>query len=77
MSAAESNTPQSKVRQLKIEAAGDPWKGCIKPRIRLTGRWLEKAGFKPDSHVQVCAVSPGVLELRSVQLEHSADDCPF
>ncbi|MFN7137826.1 MAG: SymE family type I addiction module toxin [Limisphaerales bacterium] len=53
------------VRTLKIEAAGDFWKGLIKPKIRLTGRWLEQAGFKPGSRVQVKCVSPGVIELRS------------
>ena len=39
---------ESPVRTLKIEADGDAWKGGIKPKIRLTGRWLELAGFKPD-----------------------------
>jgi hypothetical protein len=34
------------VRTLKIEADGDRWKG-IKPKIRLMGRWLERAGFRP------------------------------
>ena len=53
------------VRQLKIEAAGDFWKGLIIPKIRLAGRWLERAGFSPGSHVHVTCLAPGVIELRS------------
>lgn len=53
------------VRLLKIEADGDAWKGLVKPKIRLTGRWLEQAGFKPGNHVKVTCVSLGVIELRS------------
>jgi hypothetical protein len=50
---------------LKIEADGDTWKGLIKPKIRLMGRWLERAGFKPNSRVHVTCVAPGIIELRS------------
>ena len=53
------------VRKLKIEAAGDFWKGSIKPRIRLGGRWLEQAGFRPGSRVHVTYIAPGLIELRS------------
>ena len=56
---------QASVRSLKIEEHGDPWKGLIKPKIRLMGRWLEQAGFKPGLRVQVTCVAPGVIELRS------------
>jgi hypothetical protein len=52
-------------RVLKIEADGDTWKGLIKPKIRLMGRWLERAGFSPGSHVHVMCIAPGVIELRS------------
>ena len=52
-------------RRIKIEACGDFWKGSIKPKIRLTGRWLERAGFPPGQNVNVTFISPGVLELRS------------
>jgi len=55
----------SKVRRLKIETDGDFWKGCLKPKIRLVGRWLEQAGFTSGNHVQVTCVAPGVIELRS------------
>jgi len=53
------------VRTLKIEADGDPYKGLIKPKIRLTGRWLEDAGFAPGHRVQVTCVARGIIELRS------------
>jgi hypothetical protein len=53
------------VRTLKIEAEGDFWKGLTKPKIRLMGRWLERAGFNPGQHVQVTCVAPGVIELRA------------
>ena len=73
------------IRSLKIEAAGDFFRGLIKPKIRLMGSWLERAGFKPGNRVHVTCIAPGVIELRSH--EHSAadkmeppqvePDCPF
>jgi hypothetical protein len=74
------------VRKLKIEADGDFSKGLIKPKIRITGQWLERAGFNPGSHVQVTCVAPGVIELRSPdastvdstkQLSQEQPDRPF
>jgi Toxin SymE, type I toxin-antitoxin system len=50
---------------LKIEADGDYCTGKIKPKIRLQGSWLERAGFKPGSRVSVYCVAEGVMELRS------------
>ncbi len=52
-------------RTLQIEEDGDHWKGRIKPKIRLRGNWLERAGFKPGHRVNVKCVAPGVIELRS------------
>jgi Toxin SymE, type I toxin-antitoxin system len=60
--------PHSPVRKLKIEANGDFWKGHIKPKIRLMGNWLERAGFQPGNHVQVTCKGPGVIELRSTEI---------
>ena len=57
--------PPPPVRTLQIEAEGDRWKGLIKPKIRLMGRWLEAAGFPPGHRVQVTCVAPGVIELRT------------
>lgn len=56
------------VRKLKIEADGDFWKGLTKPKIRLVGHWLERAGFKPGEHVRVTCVSPGLIELRAPEV---------
>jgi hypothetical protein len=56
--------PAKSARTLKIEADGDFWKNRAKPKIRLMGRWLEGAGFKPGDRVQVIVVAPGVIELR-------------
>jgi len=79
-------TPDPTVRMLKIEADGDFWKGATMPKIRLMGRWLERAGFSPGNRVQVTCLAPGVIELRSPDastLNESAQpspeqsDCPF
>jgi hypothetical protein len=61
----QGTEPDSPVRKLKIEADGDFWKGHTKPKIRLRGHWLERAGFSSGSHVHVTCVAPGVIELRS------------
>jgi hypothetical protein len=57
--------PQATSRNLKIEADGDAWKRQVKPKIRLVGRWLEQAGFRPGDRVQVVCLASGVIELRS------------
>lgn len=61
------NDPRASARTLKIEADGDSWKGLVKPKIRLMGRWLERAGFIPGNRVSVTYVAPGHLELRSTE----------
>ena len=61
-------TRDQAVRQLKIEAGGDPWQRRVTPKIRLMGRWLERAGFSPGSQVQVWCVAPGIIELRSPEV---------
>lgn len=61
----QQSVSQPRVRRLKIETEGDFWRGLTKPKIRLTGRWLERAGFRPGHHVHVACVAPGVIELRS------------
>ena len=63
--------PSSPVRSLKIEADGDAWKGTIKPKIRIMGYWLERAGFKPGRRVQVTCIAPGIIELRSAERAES------
>jgi hypothetical protein len=51
-------------RSLKIEAIGDFAYRKIKPRIRLSGHWLEKAGFKPGHRAVIHVEKPGELTLR-------------
>ena len=73
------------VRTLKIEEDGDFFRRRIKPKIRLTGRWLERAGFKPGTRVSITCLAPGVIELRSdafmmnegKQGSSEQPDCPF
>jgi hypothetical protein len=50
-------------RNLKIEAAGDYWRGTVSPKIRLSGRWLERAGFKPGHRVEINISQPGKMTL--------------
>jgi len=64
------------VRTLKIEEDGDFFRRRIKPKIRLTGRWLERAGFKPGTHVCVTCLAPGVIELRSDTFMVNEDNKP-
>ena len=53
-----------KTRILKVEATGDFCRGKIAPKIRLTGQWLERAGFKPGHRVEVHLDQPGTITLR-------------
>lgn len=68
--------PDEPARTLKIEEDGDVWKGLVKPKIRLKGRWLERAGFKPGAHVCVTCSAPGVIELRSDDLMTNQENKP-
>lgn len=58
----------SAVRILKIEEDGDFSKRTIKPKIRITGYWLQRAGFPPGGRVHVICTAPGVIELRSADV---------
>ena len=55
-----------KTRTLKLEEAGDFWRKKTKPKIRLSGHWLARAGFPPGQRVSVEVVGPGILRLTSV-----------
>ena len=70
-------TPASSLRRrsLKIEAIGDFAGGKIKPRIRLTGQWLEQAGFKPGHRVEISYSKAGelVLQFQETPLERAKD----
>lgn len=54
----------AKTRSLKIETVGDFAYRKIKPRIRLSGQWLEKAGFKPGHRAIIHESKPGELTLQ-------------
>ena len=54
----------AKTHTLKIEAVGDFVYHRIKPRIRLSGQWLEKTGFKPAHRVEISSSNPGELSLQ-------------
>jgi hypothetical protein len=58
-------------RTLKIEETGDFFRRRVRPKIRLTGRWLERAGFKPGHRVHVELTSEGVLTLRFVPIDQA------
>lgn len=74
--APEQSKVSSAARTLKIEAEGDGWKGRFKPKIRLIGRWLERAGFTPGDRVQVTHIAPGVLQLRACEAAMLKDATP-
>jgi len=61
-----------KARSLKIEV--DPWADPVKPRIRLHGRWLDQAGFKPGHRVEIHSTEPGTLTLRFVETAQPTND---
>ena len=63
-------------RTLKIETIGDFAAGKIKPLIRLTGYWLERAGFKPGDRVEVSHAKDGqlVLQAKETKPEHQKED---
>ena len=60
----EHASSRTRQRTLKIEAVGDFARGRIKPRIRLTGHWLAKAGFTPGHHVEIELRQPGEMSLQ-------------
>lgn len=50
-------------RSLAIEARGNGFREQPKPGIRLTGKWLQAAGFQPGQRCTVRFVADGVIEL--------------
>ena len=63
----------AKARNLKIEAIGDFAYRKIKPRIRLSGHWLERAGFKPGHRVEINSAKTGELTLQFRESESAYD----
>jgi hypothetical protein len=58
-------------RTLKIERDGDFFRGPVVPKIRLTGQWLEHAGFKPGHRVEVRLEAPGKMTLQFLNQSRS------
>jgi len=65
--AHQAATSGGQSRYLKIEATGDFFLRKITPRIRLGGKWLEKAGFKPGHRVEIRLEQPGTITIRSLE----------
>lgn len=61
------NAEPFQARSLAIEATGDFFRNKITPKIRLSGQWLERAGFRPGHRVQIRMEQPGSLTLRFVE----------
>ena len=61
-------------RSLKIEEHDVGWRKKVKPKIRLVGRWLEQAGFKPGGRIHVSMLEPGVLELRTQDMHDAPNN---
>ena len=61
------NAPPARWRNVKIEATGDFWRGRVRPRIVLVGKWLEAAGFKSGHRVEIRVRRSGVLTVRFVK----------
>jgi hypothetical protein len=40
-------------RKLKVYEVGDVFNGKAQPQIRLQGKWLREAGFKPRDRIIV------------------------
>ena len=40
-------------RKLKVYEIGDTYYGKAQPQIRLQGKWLREAGFRPHDHILV------------------------
>lgn len=64
---SEMKAATFQVRSLAIEATGDFFRKKITPKIRLSGQWLERAGFRPGHRVEVCFEQPGILSLHFVE----------
>jgi hypothetical protein len=54
----------SKPRLLTVTPTGDFWKGKVVPMLRITGKWVERAGIEPGCRVEIENPEPGVLVIR-------------
>ena len=61
----EKTNPNS--RNVKVEEVGDFHKKRTFPRIRLKGKWLDNAGFPPNTRVEIDNPQDGVLLISIVE----------
>jgi hypothetical protein len=59
-----SDKALAKRRSLKIEIVGDYSQRKTKPRIRLSGNWLERAGFIAGHRAEIHLHQPGEMTLQ-------------
>src|SRR6185295_12990678 len=52
-------------RTLKIEEQWISRRLGVKSKIRIIGKWLEQAGFKPGQRMRLTVMASGVMELRA------------
>ena len=62
--AFQAGSSDRQTRSLKIEGIGDFARGKVIPRLRIAGKWFERAGFKPGHRVEVLIEEPGYMVLR-------------
>ena len=60
-------------RILKASETGDFFRQRAKPLIRLQGRWLERAGIPAGCLVAVEVIAEGIIEIRRLTPDSSAD----
>lgn len=66
-----------KIKRLKITEHGTSYNAASRvPMIRTRGHWLRKAGFVPNSYIQLTILGPGVIELRSVYASNEPTSAP-
>ena len=59
-----SRRPDAKTRILTVDEVGDFYHKPV-PRIRIKGKWLERAGFKPGGRVKVRIEEQGKIQLNA------------
>jgi hypothetical protein len=53
-------------RILKVERAGDYYRGKTYSKLRIQGKWLEDCGFKSMGHAFVQSLAKGELHIKYI-----------
>jgi hypothetical protein len=64
-------------RIIKVEESGDLFYSGIKPKIRLCGLWLQRAGFVPGNFVSITNPLPGILTLQALKHANLINEANF